>query len=395
VTSTLIARFRKTSSKIRRPSQSQASTATAPSAQHHKASVTLSYASINLGNAASAMTLCDMEDVERELVARHNRRLTGSDDGQLRSTRLNRFKSRTTDMISALAVRVRRRNSFQTASQELANEHKATRVLAVVFICFFICWTPFFGMNFTFGFCGVDCTVPAAIASTFLWLGYISSTINPVIYTIFNRRFREAFVRILRCQCCHTMRDTGVYSRQPTYVGSNGAGVPNIVRKVSGGSLRERRRHYNNSSQLVQLRSAVIDDDEEAEAQISPDMSTSSNRPEHSLDSLHRRLKASMGQAVQSSSSLSTTPGSTVGRQSLVTASPTSQRGAKGPYSTIALSKSSSASQFSAGRRQMANGTLRADLRLYLTEDVSPSVDKMALIAGHVLRHDSCKETFV
>ncbi|KAE9419381.1 hypothetical protein Angca_003335, partial [Angiostrongylus cantonensis] len=89
---------------------------------------------------------------------------------------------------------------LQTASQELANEHKATRVLAVVFICFFICWTPFFVANFIVGFCGALCTVPQWLGSVFLWLGYISSTVNPIIYTVFNKRFRQAFVRILRCQ---------------------------------------------------------------------------------------------------------------------------------------------------------------------------------------------------
>lgn len=47
-----------------------------------------------------------------------------------------------------------KKGSMTSASQELANEHKATRVLAVVFVCFFICWTPFFIANFTYGFCG-------------------------------------------------------------------------------------------------------------------------------------------------------------------------------------------------------------------------------------------------
>ncbi|CAJ0575850.1 unnamed protein product, partial [Mesorhabditis spiculigera] len=102
-------------------------------------------------------------------------------------------------------------------SAELANEHKATRVLAVVFVCFFICWTPFFIANFTYGFCGEKCELPPWMGSVFLWLGYISSTINPLIYTIFNKRFRQAFVRILRCQCLHSLRDPySFYSRHTT-----------------------------------------------------------------------------------------------------------------------------------------------------------------------------------
>ncbi|KHJ83666.1 hypothetical protein OESDEN_16633, partial [Oesophagostomum dentatum] len=108
---------------------------------------------------------------------------------------------------------------FQAASQELANEHKATRVLAVVFICFFICWTPFFVANFIVGFCGTLCSMPPWLGSVFLWLGYISSTVNPIIYTVFNKRFRQAFVRILRCQCCHAIRDpSSLYSRNFTTI---------------------------------------------------------------------------------------------------------------------------------------------------------------------------------
>ena len=52
----------------------------------------------------------------------------------------------------------------------------------------------------------------------FLWLGYTSSTLNPIIYTVFsksvrgaqetfvytvfNREFKNTFMRLLRCGCC-------------------------------------------------------------------------------------------------------------------------------------------------------------------------------------------------
>jgi 5-hydroxytryptamine receptor 2 len=40
---------------------------------------------------------------------------------------------------------------------------------------------------------------------SFLWLGYASSTVNPIIYTIFNRSFKQTFIRLLTCSdesCC-------------------------------------------------------------------------------------------------------------------------------------------------------------------------------------------------
>jgi hypothetical protein len=32
------------------------------------------------------------------------------------------------------------------------------------------------------------------------WLGYCNSTLNPIIYTIFNMDFRTAFTRIMTCK---------------------------------------------------------------------------------------------------------------------------------------------------------------------------------------------------
>ncbi|VDL70421.1 unnamed protein product [Nippostrongylus brasiliensis] len=161
-------------------------------------------------------SLVDMDAQTRALSTADNLLLHKS---LAKRSTINRWKSRTSSYLTNIAQRVGRRNSLQTASQELANEHKATRVLAVVFICFFICWTPFFVANFIVGFCGALCSMPPWLGSVFLWLGYISSTVNPIIYTVFNKRFRQAFVRILRCQCFHALRDpSSLYSRNFTTI---------------------------------------------------------------------------------------------------------------------------------------------------------------------------------
>uniref|UniRef100_A0A0N4ZZ08 G_PROTEIN_RECEP_F1_2 domain-containing protein n=1 Tax=Parastrongyloides trichosuri TaxID=131310 RepID=A0A0N4ZZ08_PARTI len=111
---------------------------------------------------------------------------------------------RTTIIMRTLSRHLIKRYSSLPRSNSVDSEQKATRVLSIVFSCFFICWTPFFANNFLAGFCGKRCEPPQWVGTLFLWLGYCSSIINPIIYTIFNKKFRETFIRILRCQCKQT-----------------------------------------------------------------------------------------------------------------------------------------------------------------------------------------------
>ncbi|XP_055607421.1 uncharacterized protein LOC129755113 [Uranotaenia lowii] len=86
------------------------------------------------------------------------------------------------------------------SANAVANEQKATKVLGLVFFTFVFCWAPFFILNILFA-AVPEIEVPDRIVSICLWLGYVSSTINPIIYTIFNKTFRAAFIRLLRCRC--------------------------------------------------------------------------------------------------------------------------------------------------------------------------------------------------
>ncbi|XP_053441925.1 alpha-2A adrenergic receptor [Nycticebus coucang] len=73
-------------------------------------------------------------------------------------------------------------------------EKRFTFVLAVVIGVFVVCWFPFF---FTYTLTAVGCSVPRTLFQFFFWFGYCNSSLNPVIYTIFNHDFRRAFKRIL------------------------------------------------------------------------------------------------------------------------------------------------------------------------------------------------------
>lgn len=75
-------------------------------------------------------------------------------------------------------------------------ERRFTFVLAVVMGVFVLCWFPFF---FTYTLTAVcnTCCIPETLFKMFFWLSYCNSSLNPVIYTIFNNDFRKCFKKIL------------------------------------------------------------------------------------------------------------------------------------------------------------------------------------------------------
>ncbi|XP_065168637.1 5-hydroxytryptamine receptor-like [Atheta coriaria] len=80
---------------------------------------------------------------------------------------------------------------------EAKRERKAAKTLAIITGAFVMCWLPFFILALLMPLCGEQCSISPYVISFSLWLGYFNSTLNPVIYTIFNPEFRQAFKRIL------------------------------------------------------------------------------------------------------------------------------------------------------------------------------------------------------
>ena len=84
-------------------------------------------------------------------------------------------------------------------------ERKAVKVLGAMFALFVACWTPFFCVNLASAqiVCREAChRFDALLFKCFLWLGYLSSVCNPIIYTVFNKAFKRTFLRLLTTGCC-------------------------------------------------------------------------------------------------------------------------------------------------------------------------------------------------
>lgn len=84
-------------------------------------------------------------------------------------------------------------------------ESKAAKTLGIIMGCFSVCWFPFFIINVIDPLIGYSILyIPWQIA---LWLGYINSLMNPLLYYYFNRNFYNAFRRLLSCKVCKGVRD--------------------------------------------------------------------------------------------------------------------------------------------------------------------------------------------
>ncbi|KAJ8015254.1 hypothetical protein DPEC_G00024220 [Dallia pectoralis] len=82
-------------------------------------------------------------------------------------------------------------------NHRMRTETKAAKTLCIIMGCFCLCWAPFFVTNVVDPF--INYTVPEQLWAACLWLGYINSMLNPILYAFLNKSFRRAFLIILCC----------------------------------------------------------------------------------------------------------------------------------------------------------------------------------------------------
>ncbi|KAM9495233.1 trace amine-associated receptor 1-like [Clarias gariepinus] len=74
-------------------------------------------------------------------------------------------------------------------------EKKATKTLAVVMGVFLSLWTPFFFCNIIDPYIGY--LISPVLLDMLVWIGYLNSTCNPIVYAFFYKWFRKALMTVL------------------------------------------------------------------------------------------------------------------------------------------------------------------------------------------------------
>lgn len=83
----------------------------------------------------------------------------------------------------------------------LANKKRVVKMLCVVVLEYFICWTPLSVLNSwtVFDYRSARDNFTPLLKSAILLLSYLSSCIHPITYCFMNRRFRQSFAFAFKC----------------------------------------------------------------------------------------------------------------------------------------------------------------------------------------------------
>lgn len=104
-------------------------------------------------------------------------------------------QQRAVQAASQLEVNHCETSSLKVSSTQSLGDLKATKTLGILFGVLFFCWWPFFIVYWINAFT-IHSPISQPLQSVITWLGYLNSTMNPVIYSwnpVFRADYRQVF----------------------------------------------------------------------------------------------------------------------------------------------------------------------------------------------------------
>lgn len=109
-----------------------------------------------------------------------------------------RVKRKHTKLLRRSSTRANRANEQKFFKTNM----KAAQTVALIVSCFMVCWMPNTVCSFVIVLCPTCIAhVPLELLQIFLTLTYVNSCINPLLYGLQRRDFRNAFKKILQFRC--------------------------------------------------------------------------------------------------------------------------------------------------------------------------------------------------
>ncbi|RWS11386.1 dopamine receptor 2-like protein [Dinothrombium tinctorium] len=85
----------------------------------------------------------------------------------------------------------------------IQKQFKVTKTLGIVLGVFIICWMPYFIVYSVNAFCHSCVPNKNVVFPIALWLGWLNSGMNPIIYTCLSKKFRKSIASNLVCKSNH------------------------------------------------------------------------------------------------------------------------------------------------------------------------------------------------